>query len=172
MELLIPGLVLVALMVYASTRIKRATAKAFEREEIDTDDFTLVKPEGFLHLLNGDPAFAFQAYSKEFGTNGSSETRQATIDIRKIVDRSFREVCEDIKNSGQLIDDKAFQLDEMHEWSVEIEAHGDDADAINHFLIVEAPAGVFEIRTTVLKEHNDDFRRRVDELEESFAVKK
>ena len=57
-------------------------------------------------------------------------------------------------------------------WSVEIEAHGDYVDAINHFLIVEAPAAVFEIRTTVLKEHNDDFRRRVDELEESFAVKK
>jgi len=172
MELLIPGLILVALMVYASTRIKKATAKAFEREEIDTGDFTLVKPEGFLHLLNGDPAFAFQAYSKEFGTNGSSEKRQATIDIRKITDRSFPEVCEDIKNSGKLIDDKTFQLDEMHEWSVEIEQHADDSDTIDHFLIVEAPALVFEIRTTVLKEHNHEYRGRIDELEESFAVKK
>src|SRR5580765_4355263 len=174
MELLIPGLILVALMVYASTRIKKATAKAFEREEIDTADFTLVKPEGFLHLLNGDPAFAFQAYSKEFGTNGSSEKRQATIDIRKVTDRDFHQVCEDVTNSGKLVDDKTFQIDEMHARSVEIELNvGDsDSDTVNHFLIIEAPAWILEIRTIVLKEHNDNYRRRIDELEESLAVKK
>ena len=32
MELLIPGLILVALMVYASTKIKKAAAAAFEPE--------------------------------------------------------------------------------------------------------------------------------------------
>jgi len=172
MELLIPGLILVALMVYASTRIKKATAMAFEREEIDTADFTLVKPEGFLHLLNGDPAFAFQAYSKEFGTNGSSEKRQATIDIRKVTDRDFHQVCEDVTNSGKLVDDKTFQIDEMHARSVEIELDVGDSGTVNRFLIIEAPAWILEIRTIVLKEHNDNYRRRIDELEESLAVKK
>jgi hypothetical protein len=35
MEILIPGLILVALMVYVSTRIKRAAARAFEPENVD-----------------------------------------------------------------------------------------------------------------------------------------
>src|SRR5687767_8261126 len=53
MELLIPGLILVALMVYASTRIKRTAAAAFDRETVDTEDFIIQKPEGFLHNLHG-----------------------------------------------------------------------------------------------------------------------
>jgi len=172
MELLIPGLILVALMVYASTRLKKASARAFEREEIDTGDFTLVKPEGFLHLLNGDPAFAFQAYSKEFGTNGSSETRQATIDIRKITDQTFEKVCESVKQDGKVLDDKNFHLDEMRACAVEIEHETGEVETVDHYLIIEAPATVFELRAVVLKEHNDDYLRKIDELEESLTIKK
>ena len=54
MEILIPGLILVGLMVWVSTRIKRNAAKAFEREEIETAEFSLTKPEGFLAPV--DPA--------------------------------------------------------------------------------------------------------------------
>lgn len=78
MELLIPGLILVALMVYASTRIKRAAAKAFEAETIEADSFVIEKPVGFLNVLNGDPGYAFQAYSKDFGTGETQDLRQAT----------------------------------------------------------------------------------------------
>ena len=59
MEILIPGLILVALMVYVSTKIKKNAVDAFGEETITTDDFVLIKPEGFLHNLNGDPALLF-----------------------------------------------------------------------------------------------------------------
>src|SRR5690349_3226793 len=83
MELLIPGLILVGLMVYASTRIKRNAAQAFESETIETSEFTLFKPEGMLHKLNGDPRFAFEAYSREFGTEGYRDVRRATATVSK-----------------------------------------------------------------------------------------
>src|SRR5580765_700912 len=82
MELLIPGLILVALMVYASTRIKKTAAAAFEAETIETDDFIIQKPDGFLNKLNGDPQFAFEAYSKEFGGPGAESFRQATAYLK------------------------------------------------------------------------------------------
>src|SRR5437867_2652270 len=78
MELLIPGLILVALMVYASTRIKRSAARAFEAEQIAGDGFTLVKPDGFLHRINDDSEYAFEAYSKEFGSGAADDVRAAT----------------------------------------------------------------------------------------------
>jgi hypothetical protein len=171
MELLIPGLLLVALMVYVSTRIKKNTARAFEREPIETDDFSLIKPDGFLHLLNGDPAFAFQAYSKDFGTNGSSEKRQATIEIRKITDQTFEQICESVRQKGKMLDGKNFQLDNVRASSMEIE-DVDDGDTVSHYLLIEGPASVFEIKVIVLKEHNADYLRKIDELEESFSLKK
>jgi len=67
LAILIPGLILVALMVYASTRIKRVAAEAFEAETIETDEFAVEKPDGFLNILNRDPALALDAYSREFG---------------------------------------------------------------------------------------------------------
>src|SRR5262249_24498312 len=130
MELLIPGLILVALMVYASTRIKRRAAQAFEQETIGTDEFTLVKPEGFLHLISGDPAYAFQAYSKEFGAEDASDRRRATIDLRILADDSFGDVCESVKASGRLLTEKKFQFDEMKASSMEIERNENGIDII------------------------------------------
>jgi hypothetical protein len=84
MELLIPGLILVALMAYVSTRIKRSAARAFEAETVETDEFVIQKPEGFLNVLNGDPKFAFQAYSKEFGEDADRNIRAATASLKII----------------------------------------------------------------------------------------
>lgn len=79
MELLIPGLILVALMVYASTRIKRSAAAAFESETIETDEFIIKKPDGFLSVLGGDPKYAYEAYSRDFGTGDDANTRLAHV---------------------------------------------------------------------------------------------
>ncbi len=64
MELLIPGLILVALMKgCASTRIKKIPAEALNPRPSKLRCHP--KPEGFLHNLNGDPEkYIFEAYSK------------------------------------------------------------------------------------------------------------
>ncbi len=100
MELLIPGLILVALMAYASTRIKRSAARAFESETIETDEFVIQKPEGFLNVLNGDPKFAFESYSKPYGQEPAQEFRQCTAKLRIIENSGLAKVTADIKNSG------------------------------------------------------------------------
>ena len=69
--LIILGLILVALMVWASTKIKKTAADAFEPEFIETDAYSLQKPEGFLHVI-GDETHEFMAYSKDFGKGDES----------------------------------------------------------------------------------------------------
>ena len=78
MELLIPGLILVALMVYASTRIKRSASRAFDEERITGKGFSLTKPEGFLHRIDNESEYEFEAYSKDFGTGTAEDIRAAT----------------------------------------------------------------------------------------------
>ena len=79
--ILIPGLILVALMVYASTRIKKSAAAAFNAETVESDDFIIQKPQGFLNKLNRDEQFAFEAYSKEFGVGEAADFRQGSINL-------------------------------------------------------------------------------------------
>lgn len=81
MELLIPGLILVALMMYASTRIKKSAAKAFEAESVESEEFIIEKADGFLRVIGGDPRYAFEAYSKGYGGDGAEEFRQATATL-------------------------------------------------------------------------------------------
>jgi len=78
MEIFIIGLIIVALMVWASTKIKRKAAQAFDAEEIHADGFTLTKPEGFLNRIYETGDKLFDAYSKDFGTGDNDNVRAAT----------------------------------------------------------------------------------------------
>lgn len=82
MEILIIGSLFVALMVYASTRIKKSAAAAWEEETIAGEGFVIRKPEGFLNVIGGDENYAFEAYSKEFGGAGAEEIREATATVK------------------------------------------------------------------------------------------
>ncbi|MGH7250008.1 MAG: hypothetical protein ACREGC_03470 [Minisyncoccia bacterium] len=172
MEILIAGLLLVALMVYASTRIKRTAAEAFEQETVETDDFSLIKPEGFLYVINGDPAFAFQAYSREFGIDDASNQRKATSEIVMIYDRPFSAVCEAARKSGKLIAEKKFQFDEMHVVSMTVGQEKEGQDLVVHHWIADGPKGVFEMKTSVLKAHDEEYLSKINQMEESISIKK
>src|SRR5688572_20065083 len=104
MELLIPGLILVALMVWASTKIKKTAADAFEAERIQTSDYELDKPAEFLHVL-GDPDHEFFAYSKEMGEGESNSVRRATIELDLLRDESVSGVVDSV--GGNVINSKA-----------------------------------------------------------------
>src|SRR5258707_9193856 len=115
MELLIPGLILVALMVYASTRIKKTAAAAFEPETIETDTFIIQKPDGFLNVINGDPQYSFEAYSKEFGGPGAENFRQGTAHLSVYVGMSTDEAVASLLNSGnEMVSDISGGFNEIH----------------------------------------------------------
>src|SRR4051794_7750972 len=103
MEILIIGLILVALMVYASTRIKRTAAAAFERETIETDTYVIQKPEGYLHKLNGDPQFLFEAYSREF-SKSDPKLRLGTAKI-DVISGPIEAASAELEGSGTVTDE-------------------------------------------------------------------
>lgn len=167
MELLIPGLILVALMVYASTKIKKRAAAAFEPEAIETEHYLLNKPEGFLHVI-GDPDHEFAAYSKEFGENENARIRQARIEIDTIRDQTVDDVCRTIeitsKDCNVTSPSDSVRIIETDEVANEIELRG-------FYKIIAAPSATYQLRFAVLPEHKDDYLGRIDEALESFTVK-
>jgi hypothetical protein len=171
MEILIPGLVLVGFMIWASTRIKRNAAKAFDREEIETPEYTLTKPEGFLALVDPPDGLLFSAYSKDFGTDAAERIRKATVQLRgfpdalfdEIVDRSKIEASSIISEQTGVIGGRkcANIITERLEQGVVLESHNK---------IIAGSDSVYQLVVTVLPEHKDEFQPKTNEVLDGFLL--
>jgi hypothetical protein len=150
MEILIIGGALVALMAYVSTRIKRAAAAAYEREEIETENFRITKPEGFLHPLKDKTPYAFEAYSKEFGEDEAAKMYQAQA-LVKIYNN---------QNGGR---PSQITKSERTENGVQILTY--------RKVLRGADREFYELEISVLGDHREKFLERVNEMLESFSLK-
>jgi len=169
MEILIPGLILVALMVYVSTRIKRTAADAYEKERIETADFAITKPEGFIIIVNNDPDIVFGAYSKEYGLEKADVFRQVAAEVRIYKDQPLEKVRDSILAAAS----KA--IDESHlaggSMIVETETLSDGITFNNESRMWEKGAATFEFRVTALSESRESSQKSIDELLSSFEVR-
>ena len=171
MELLIPGLILVALMAYASTRIKRSAAQAFEAETVETDDFVIQKPEGFLNVINGDPQFAFQAYSKEFGADDDRNVRAATAKLRVLKSSSAADLVKQIRSSSTKVKNEVSEvIGDGHYRVVEGERAESDTKYRVLYKLAERGRTAYQLEVAVLESASDTMRR-AEALLDSFELK-
>lgn len=172
MELLIPGLILVALMVWASTRIKKNAAAAFEVETVETDEFSIVKPDGFLHVLNDDSGLAFRSYSKDFGKIGNKEVRRATIEIERHPGEQLERLKDKLENKVESISLTEAYIDAGERavmiGSTEILNGGEYF--VNRKLVTRG-SDVWEGRTSVLSQHADELSGKLESALESVQLK-
>ena len=171
MELLIPGLLLVALMVYASTRIKRTAAEAFEPETIETDVFVLEKPEEFLNVINHDLALELQAYSREFGVENTADVRQACFAVRRFEGSGIEDVIGFIKDSATIKSDISEVIGERKYRIIEAERIEKGIGYREIYKLAKSGAAVFELKITALEDANDDVLRRIETILATFIVK-
>ncbi len=82
MEILIIGVILVALMAYASTKIKNAAKLAYEQETFTNEHFTIIKPEQFIIPVKAASEFDFECYSKDFAEDEAEKFNQCWAVVR------------------------------------------------------------------------------------------
>jgi hypothetical protein len=172
MEILIPGLILVALMVYVSTKIKKNAARAYERETIETPEFSIVKPEGFICPVDHDEKYVFAAYSKEYGRDDADAVRQASAEISVFDGANFGEICERAKiDSVKVISENIGVLNGAKCCVIESDGieKGVSLNAVHK--IVAGHGKIYELTVRVLSEHSDDYASRISELTSSFMLK-
>ena len=172
MELLVPGLILVALMVWASTRIKKNAAAAFDAETVDNDLFVIRKPEGFLHVLNDSSGLAFRSYSKEFGKVGDRDVRRAAIEIERNVSTTIDALRERIETQAESISSFETYLDggEKAAWLMTTEIIDGGEFDVSRKLVTRG-TDVWEARGTVLSDHRDELTETIEAALDSVRVK-
>ena len=172
MELLIPGLILVALMVYASTRIKKTAAAAFEAETIEMDDFVIQKPEGFLNNLNGDSKHAFEVYSKEFGGDGAEDIKQGRADLTITKGSTIEKTVADLRSSGDEIgEDITEVIGSTHFRVIEAARVEKGVDLCVTYKLAEKNEKVYLLEAVRLAETPDEFSRKLEVFVASFELK-
>ena len=172
MELLIPGLILVALMVYASTRIKRTAAAAFEAETIETDEFIIQKPDGFLNVINGDPKYSFEAYSKEFGGTGAEDFRQGRANLTVSNAETIDEAVSRIKDSGDEIVEDMTEVVGTKRYRVIETTRVEKAVKFRvYYKIAEKGSKICVFEGVRLADASDEFGRKIEAFVHSFELK-
>jgi hypothetical protein len=170
MEILFIGIIIVALMAYVSTRIKKNAAAAFAVEEIETDEFAMTKPEGFLSPVQNEEFLAFYAFSKEFGEDeGAEKIRQGEIKLRKLAGRPLSEIArERLSGFDSVVSDSK---DESEAITLVGEKSQGDAKLINHHMLVARGDEVFDLEIAILSDYEEKFAGIPERLFESFRIK-
>ena len=171
MEILIPGLIIVALMVYASTRIKRSAAAAFDSEAIETDEFVINKPEGFLNNLNGDPKFALEAYSREYGVAATDlRAGRVALTIRPASSIAI-EVPRIMETDGEIVEDLSEMIGSHHYRLIETRRTDKTAECVVTYKLAENNSKVYILEAVRLSETSDEFAGNLDAFVASFELK-
>lgn len=176
MEILIVGAVVVALMVFISTKIKKSVAAAFEREIIENENFRLIKPAGFINPINENSEFAFEAYTKEFGKNDADEFRQASAHVTVISGSDFKTAIESVKkNRRKILSEEIFEnaVAKQKICLLESETIAKNVPARMFDKIIEAErqSEIYHLQVVVIDAYAEAYAERIKEMIESFAVK-
>lgn len=175
MEILFLGIILVGLMVYVSTRIKKTAASAFERESIEREDFRIVKPEGFINPIDENSRFAFEAYSKEFGKNDAEELRQAEANLIVSLNSDFGTIIEEAKASaGKILSEKI--TDDLNAGQRICLIESDDTKAkvavrkFYKFIENNRRHKIYQLQISILDAYREEYADKADEMLESFVL--
>ncbi len=171
MEFLIPGLLLVGFMVWASTRIKRNAARAFEAEQIETPEFSLSKPDGFLSIVDPPAGLLFSAYSKEFGEGEASRIRRATAELHKLPNADLRKIAERARtDASKIVSEDISTLGGRRCANIVTRRFIDTVSIESHYKIVACPGAVYQFVVSIIPEYKEELQPKVDQLIGSLSI--
>ena len=164
------------IMIIVSTQIKKSAARAFEREIIETADFRIVKPEGFMHPIREASEYEFEAYSKDFGDQGERNVWQAQAYLSVSTDSNFAAICESAKQQSDVILSEKTSEDAPGGEKVcliESEKTEEEIEFYEFRKIVESrqQQKIYDLRILILRSFRDAYSSRVDELTDGFHLK-
>ena len=171
MELLIPGLLLVALMVYASTRIKRVAAEAFEAETVDAAEFSIDKPEGFLNVVSPAGGLSLQIYSKDYGINEASDFRAARGEVRVYEKRTLKFAATAIRESTAVTSEVPEIIDGRKYIVFEAESVEKGIGFREMYKLAEKDGSVIELKIKAVEDIGDELSKKIDAILASFILK-
>jgi hypothetical protein len=177
MEILIIGGLFVLLMVFVSTKIKKNAAAAYEPETVEKEDFRIEKAEGFLYPLRDKPDFPFEAYSKLYGERRYHRNIwRARVRLRINDGLILQKMIKEIKDGEEkFISQKNF--DNLPEGQKGTILRTETVEEVGEYKVLrklvqsKSQGKTYELKTTMLIPHDEEYIHRACQMMESFEVK-
>lgn len=171
MEILIPGLILVALMVYASTKIKKNAAAAFDAEDFAGDGFSVKKPDGFVIPAEPAEGLVFEAYTKDSGSGPTEYLRQVSAEIRSFAGFGIEARRDVIAAEVTKILSEDLQTYSMSRaLHIDAEAATDGVPVRLFYVLLSDETKLLELKVTALPEELEEYSARIEEMTKSFSL--
>jgi len=175
MEIFIVGALVVALMVFVSTKIKKSAAEAFEPEFIERDEFTITKPEGFLSPVENRDGFLFEAYSRDYGEKKARNIWQANARLTAAPNLEFSAERQRAKTSAvKVLSEKVFETSSDEKvFLLESERKEEGFPTIDFWKIVQSKTRqkTYSLRISVLEAYRETYIDRINEMMNSFRLR-
>ena len=143
-------------MFVVSTKIKKAAAAAYEREEVVRPTYSIVKPQGIIIPAAEISDTGFEGVSKDFGDNETTESlRKLTVSLKQI-----ESLNTDLPHS---------QSTAVPSMSEEVIDHVNTKIVTMTFSVVSGLS--WQLRIVVPELHWDEMSPKVSELTGSFRIK-
>ncbi|NJM53437.1 MAG: hypothetical protein HC846_08620 [Blastocatellia bacterium] len=149
MEIFIIGAIVVAIMAYVSTKVKRIAGEAYEQENVEAEHFRIIKPESFIIPVKENSEFAFETYSKDYGEDLAEKFHQSWAVV---------------KEKNGIEDDTEVLETERVEENVTLKV-------FNKTLIDKSLDKSFELEITVLPAYEEKYAEGIKLMLESFCLK-
>ncbi len=170
MEILIPGLLLVALMVYASTKIKENAAAAYEQETVEKDQFSILKPDGMIIPVESENDVLFEAFSKDFGVDEAGEVRQIAADVRRHEGADIDNLKLSILPDNGEVREIVGKIGEQRTIQLEFLRYEKNVEIRETVKLVQTNDAVAELRIYSLTNHDDIILSKVEQMLDSFRA--
>lgn len=175
MEIFIVGGIVVALMVFVSTKIKQSAARAFVPELIEREEFKIAKPEGFMTPLDVRNGFLFEAYSREYGEKKARNIRRAQAFLTVVDFLNFDAECEKAKSSaGKVLSERVLGNDDERVFLLESEAKGENNFPVVDFqkiVEIRRQGKTYNLKVSVLQPFREIYIHKINEMINSFRLK-
>lgn len=171
MELLIPGLILVAIMVWASTRIKRNAALAYAEETVENDRFAITKPEGFLSPVDLPNGVLFVANSRDFGRDEAESFRCVAAEITELPETDLAAAREQAAETADVLSEDTPQLvGETRVLRLTAERTEDGVKMHEYFKLIESADSTLRLRISAIAEQEEEYSGKIDQMLDSFRA--
>ncbi len=174
MEILILGGILVALMVFVSTRIKKNSAKAFERERIETENYAIYKPEGFIVPVRLKSEYALEMYSKDKGEEKAGKINQAWATLKVFKKENFAEICRRAQlSSAKIISKETARDGDLNYFFMHGEGIEETVGKEIYYKIIEdtKSGAVYELQSSILNDYLETYSSKISAIMQSFTVR-
>lgn len=167
----------IALLLFISTKIRNAASAAYEPENIERDNFSIYKPEGFLNPVDYTEKTPFEAYTREVGERAAGRLRKSLVKLTVSDGLNFDNLRKEIKQNAQEFVSTEFDENAPENQRIclieTISENDNEVKTVILNKLVESrnQKKTFNLEISVLEQAREEYENRIDEMLESFSVK-